>query len=233
MSVKTLMRSTFLAGLSTLMLACVSTEAKALAIELTTNGGFETGDYTGWQNFGTDGLTPPGTPGPSAQQTITSTNPSSGQFAANINNDLAFGNSLIKQANLAPGGQILPGQQVDIQFDARGSYADPGGVAFAEFFTELDGGGTSSDLILGGGPLAINADPDVWTTFNFTVFAGPDTSGGVTLQLGATTGPAGGTNMFYDNVSVSVDRLQSIIPEPTSLILMSLAGLGVVLRRRR
>ncbi|TWT47498.1 PEP-CTERM sorting domain-containing protein [Botrimarina hoheduenensis] len=229
-----LLRSTFLAGLSVAVAACFCSDANALAIELTTNGGFETGDYTGWQNFGTSGSpTAPGIPGPSDQQTITSVNPSGGTFAGSIDNNLPFGNSLIKQANLAPGGQISPGQQIDIQFDARGTYAAPGGVAFAEFFTELAGGGTSSAGILGGAPLGINPDPNVWTTFNFTVFAGPDTSGGVTLQLGATTGPAGGTVMFYDNVSVSVDSLNNVVPEPTSAALIGLAGLGLAVRRRR
>jgi hypothetical protein len=109
----------------------------------------------------------------------------------------------------------------------------PGGVAFAEFFTELEGGGTSSAQLLGGAPLAINADPEVWTTFNFTVFAGPDVSGGITLQLGATTGPAGGTSMFYDNVSVSVFSLNNVVPEPTTLMLAAAGALGVVAIRRR
>lgn len=217
-------------GLCVLMGASIA----SAQIELTTNGDFETGDYTGWQNFGTSGNpTGPGVPGPSDQQTVTSVNPSSGDFAASIDNNLGFGNSLIKQANLAPGGAITPGQSIDIQFDARGTYAVPGGVAFAEFFTELDGGGTSSAGILGGGPLGINADPDVWTTFNYTVLAGPDTSGGVTLQLGATTGPAGGTVMFYDNVSVTVQSLNPVVPEPTSAALIGLTGLGLAFRRRR
>lgn len=201
--------------------------ASAAAIELTTNGGFETGDYTGWQNFGTSGNpTPPGVPGPSDQQTITNINPSEGMFAASIANNLPFGNSLIKQANIGI-GQVSPGQEIFIQFDARGTYAVPGGVAFAEFFSEVDGGGTSKAEILGGVPLGINPDPNVWTTFNFTTTAGLDVSGGVTLQLGATTGPAGGTNMFYDNASVS------IVPEPGSLAALAVGGIGVIARRRR
>lgn len=226
--------SVFTGAIVALSLCLNNAASAALAIELTTNGDFETGDFSGWEQFGTSGSpTPFGVAGPSDQQTITTLNPNGGTFAASIDNSLPFGNSLIRQANLAPGGQITPGQLVEIQFDARGSFAVPGGVAFAEFFTELDGGGTSSSLILGSGPLAINPDPEVWTTFNFTTAAGFDTAGGVTLQLGATTGPAGGTSIFYDNVSVSVASLVPLVPEPSSAVLLSLAGCGVLFRRRR
>lgn len=189
------------------------------AIELTINGGFETGDFTGWTQFPTG----------AGQQTVDGVNPSSGTFAGKINNDVDFSNSLMKQANLAA-GLLTPGQTVTVSFDARGSYAVPGGVAFAELFSELDGGGTSKAEILSGAPLAINGDPNVWTTFNFVRTLGPDVSGGVTLQLGATNGPGNPTTMWYDNVSVSVD---SLTPEPTSVTLLSLAGLALIGRRRK
>ncbi len=200
-------------------LVAVGLSLNASAVDLAINGDFETGDFTGWEQFPT---------GP-GQQTVTNVNPSSGTFAGSISNDVNFSNSLIKQANLAA-GQLTAGQAVSIQFDARGSYAVPGGVAFAEFFTELSGGGTSSAEILGGAPLAINPDPNVWTTFNFATVVGPDSSGGITLQLGATNGPGNPTNMWYDNVSITVD---SVIPEPTSFALLSVAGLALVSRRRK
>ncbi len=132
---------------------------------------------------------------------------------------------MFKQANIGV-GIVNPGDPIKIKFDARGSYATPGGVAFAEFFSELSGGGTSSAAILGGAPLAINPDPNVWTSFEFDVFAGPNVSGSVTLQLGATNGPGAPTQMFYDNVSVA------IVPEPVSLSVLGLAGMGLMRRRR-
>ncbi len=193
----------------------------AAQVELTINGGFETGDFTGWTQF------PTGV----GQQTVTNVNPSSGTFAGAINNNVTLSNSLFKQANIGI-GIVQPNQLVTISFDARGSYAVPGGVAFAEFFSELSGGGTSSAVILGGAPLAINADPNVWKTFNFTATTGVDVSGGVTLQLGATNGPGQPTTMFYDNVSVSVP---GVVPEPSSVALIgaSLIGLVGLARTRR
>ena len=214
-----LLRLTSVAALGFAFLLCVTTQGMA-AVELTTNGDFETGDLTGWTQFPT---------GP-GQQSATTSNPSAGTYAGEINNDVAFSNSLFKQANLAP-GQIAPNTIVSIEFDARGSYAIPGGVAFAEFFTELSGGGTSSGTILGGAPLLINPDPNVWTTFNFTYdVAGFDTSGGVTLQLGATNGPGAPTVMYYDNVSVTVP---SLVPEPGTFALAGLALAGFVGLGRR
>ncbi|MEM6330107.1 MAG: PEP-CTERM sorting domain-containing protein [Planctomycetota bacterium] len=225
-----LTRTPLLASLCVAALACGTPNAHA-QIELITNGGFETGDFTGFQQFGSSGMpTMTGVPGPSDQQAVVNTNPSSGMFAAEIVNDVAFSNSLIKANNLAE-GQLTVGQTVEISFDARGQYAVPGGVAFAEVITEIAGGGGSSGTILGGAPLAISSDPAEWTTFNFTyVIPNVDISGGLSLQLGATTGPGVSTIMYYDNVSVMVS---SLVPEPTSAALLSLAGIGVVLRRRR
>jgi PEP-CTERM motif len=187
------------------------------AVELTTNGNFETGTFVGWTQFPTG----------SGQQSITSVNPASGLFAAEINNDAVASNSLIKQANIGI-GVVTTGQLVTISFDARGSYAVPGGVAFAEFFSEKAGGGVSSSVILGGGPLAIDTNPAVWKHFVFTTTTGNDVSGGVTLQLGAVNGAGGaGTHMFFDNVSVSV------VPEPATFAVLGLGAIALIRRKRK
>ena len=57
-------------GLSLLVLVGLSLNAPA--VELAVNGGFETGDFTGWTQFPT---------GP-GQQTIDNVNPSSGTYSA-------------------------------------------------------------------------------------------------------------------------------------------------------
>lgn len=200
--------------------ALVLCSAAVQSAELAQNPGFETGDFTGWVQFPGGGV-----------QTITSVNPSEGSFAANLNADSPNGvpiDNVIKNANLGI-GQVNPGDEINISFDARGTTA-AGGVAFAEFFSELDGGGVSDAILLGGAPLALNGDPDVWTTFAYTVFAGPDVSGGVTLQLKAGCGAVVGcvSDVYFDNVSVAT----SVIPVPAALWLFG-SALGLLGWKRR
>lgn len=190
----------------------------ASAVDISQNGGFETGDFTGWEVFQNDG-----------SSTITTFNPSTGTFAANLNIEGgAAGNTLIKNSNVGV-GIVQPGTEITITFSARGTFAN-GGVAFAEFFSELEGGGTSSSEILGGGPLAVNADPEIWTTFSFTTTAGPDVSGGVTLQFVSACGAVAGciADLYIDDVSIEA------VPVPAAVWLFgsALAALGFGTRRR-
>lgn len=198
-------------GICTLALAATASSALA-GLELTTNGGFEAGDTSGWQWF------------PSSSSTFNLTNDAnSGIFAAEIFNNAIASGAVAKQANLGI-GIVNPGDVVNISFAAKGSGA-LGGVAFAEFFSEIDGGGVSSSQILGGGPLALT---DTYQTFNFSVFAGPDVSGGITLQFAAVTGADTGSVMvlFIDDVSVSV------VPAPSAMALLGFGGLLAGRRRR-
>ena len=185
------------------------------AVNVAVNGGFETGDFTGWTQF------------PSGIQIVGAFSPTEGNFAVNIDNSgNGAANSIIKQSNLLA-GSINPGDAISVSFDMRGTTA-VGGIVFAEFFSEIDGGGISKSEILGG-PLFADADPNIWTSFSFNTTAGPDVSGGITLQLGAVTGAAEGSvaNVFYDNVKIDV------VPEPASLGLFALSGLLFGARRRR
>jgi len=161
------------------------------------NGGFETGDFTGWEQFAGGGV-----------QVITDVNPSSGTFAANLNIPvIGAGGSgvdnLIKNANLEA-GNLTPGASVTVSFDMRGSLSGAGGVVFAELFSELAGGGTSKAEILGGGPLA---PADAWTPYSFDTTLGPDVAGGVTLQLKVGCGPVEGcgADVYFDNVSIVIN----------------------------
>ena len=162
---------------------------------MTINGDFETGDTCGWEFFPNDGT---------FAATMAQANGGlwSGNLVASVPADggpTSF--PVIKQANIGI-GTVQPNSTATISFDLFGSVSGAGGVFFAEFFSELTGGGTSSTVILGGGPLFPDA---TWTTYTFTTPTGNDVSGGVTLQLKADCGanPGCTVDSYIDNVSVT------------------------------
>jgi hypothetical protein len=214
-----------------LALCAGAAQAAMGPVELTTNGNFETGTLAGWTTFAggvqsavSPGVAPPNSPNPTGVSNFAGYLSASGSAAATV----------IKQANLnlpAP-NQVVPGETVRVEFDAKGSFAD-GSVFFAEFFSELGTGGTSKSVFLGGGPLF----PRVWTHYSFDTILGPDVSGGVTLQLKIANGAFDNAfaELWVDNASVSVMRDMPPIPEPSTyaLMLAGLAGVGLLAKRRR
>ncbi len=188
------------------------------AVELVENGGFETGDFTGWQQFPNGGT-----------QMVSSDNPASGMWSANLDASTPDGaaiDNLLKSANRGV-GVVMPNQPITVSFDLRGTVG-PGGVAFVELFSEFAGGGATGE-ILGGGPLFPAADPNEWTTYTFNTTTGADVSGGVTLQLKSSCGAVMGcvSDLYFDNASMQ------IVPEPSSLLLVgsALSLLGCLRRR--
>ncbi len=81
---------------ATALLLC---SGAASAVELAINGGFETGDFTGWEQFPNGG-----------SQAISTDNPSSGTYSANLTSDIPA-NSLIKNANIGI-GVVNPGDTI-------------------------------------------------------------------------------------------------------------------------
>lgn len=206
-----------IASLFTAACVAVAMTSTASAQELTTNGGFETGDTSGWADF--TGL-------PSTFTAVTDGTAFEGNTFGRIDNNALASGQVVKQANIGV-GQVNPGDILDVSFAARGTFVD-GGVAIAEFFSEIDPSGTSKSEILGGGPFFFSTEDD-WQVFNFQVTAGTDVSGGVTLQFVAATGGAGTSEAILDIDAASV----VLIPEPASLALLASGGLVALVRRRK
>jgi hypothetical protein len=163
--------------------------------EMTINGDFEAGDTSGWEFFPNDGT---------FAATMAQSN--GGAWSGNLVASVPGGGGppsfpVIKQANIGI-GTVQPNSTATISFDLFGSVSGAGGVFFAEFFSELSGGGTSSSVILGGGPLFPTG---TWTNYTFNTPTGNDVSGGVTLQLKADCGanPGCTVDAYIDNVSVT------------------------------
>ncbi len=168
------------------LLMATTASAQSLAV----NGGFETGDTSGWESF------------PSINSTFEVTgDANTGSFGARIFNGAETSGAVIKQANRGE-GVVMTGQTITVSFAAKGM-AGIGGVAFAEFFTEIAGGGVSSSRILGGGPLPLTS---TYQPFSFDVLIGAvDVSGGITVQFAAVTGADVGSEMtlFLDDVVIT------------------------------
>jgi|GEM_PF-1030790 len=184
--------------LSLLTVACCATLMATQSgysqtlVELTSNGDFETGDTSGWIDFPTGGSSFGAVGTPAADVFA-------GGFSGMIENTAEASNAFTRQANIGI-GIVQPSTEVNISFWAKGS-GEGGGVQFAEFFSESDGGVSSAE-ILGGAPLFLT---DTYQFFEFTVTTGNDVTNGVTLQMGATTGANIGSaaTFFFDDVSVT------------------------------
>jgi hypothetical protein len=198
--------------------------AQAIVQDVAVNGGFETGDFTGWTQFPQTGTQTVVTPGNASTYAANLNVPVRSQTDPGVDN-------LIKNANLAA-GLLTPGATVTVTWDMKGSLAGAGGVVFVELFSELSGGGTSKAEIYTGGPIFPTAD---WQSFVWNTTLGPDVTGGVTLQLKTACGPVEGCGVdaYFDNITITTDV--SAIPVPAAVWLFGsgLVGLVGVARRKK
>lgn len=186
----------------------------AVPVELVTNGGFETGDLTGW---GTAGL---------GNAAVSGTNPSSGSFSVNLFSD-SPNPDLLQQFGVGT-GTLSPGQSVTLSFDYRGT-AGAGAVFFGAVITQASG-----ELSLNG-PLFPDADPDIWQSFSATFNVGADTSAGVVVEMQAICGAVLGcvADYYVDNISLVTDVAAVPVPAAVWLFGSGLLGLVGVARRKK
>ena len=193
--------------------------AQAAYMDIAVNGGFEAGNFTGWAQYPSGGTT----------QSITTINPSTGTYAANVNIPVGAGavNNVLKQERLLDGtGLLSEGDVISYSFDVRGSAAD-GGVLFLENFCE------TADPLCGNDLTVINATTS-WQTFtgDFTLGAGVTA---YTLQFAAVCGgsPSCTADYYFDNVSIMADVNAVPIPAAVWLFGSGLLGLIGVARRKK
>ena len=155
---------------------------------------FETGDFTGWQQFINSGV-----------QTISMDTPTNGgSFSAALSANTApglGGTTEIKQANIGS-GTLNVGDVISVSYDVKGTFG-PGGQLNVLAFTEFGGGG--GDL---SDQQVINIGVDDWTNFSYDVtLSGGDASGGFSLAFNPVCGAVADcvADVFIDNVSIVIN----------------------------
>ncbi|HEY4619113.1 MAG TPA: carbohydrate binding domain-containing protein, partial [Flavobacterium sp.] len=154
------------------------------------NGGFETGDFSGWAVYKNGG----------AIDAIT-TEPSSGTYSAKLFASAATGlNPTLKQERKAA-GTLAVGDKVKITFDYKGALTGESGMYSIQSFVEAAEGVNQV--------VNITVNPTAsWQTYTttYTVAAG-DISGGITLEFVAVCGgvPGCSSTLYIDNVSIIIN----------------------------
>ena len=173
-----------------LVVALAGSANVVFADNLLVNGGFETGDLTGWLVYGqsanSDVTVEPGN-GPSVP----------GTYNAFMNNTAEAMGLTLKQSTEV--GSAIGGI-VEYSFDLKLDQADVGGVLFVEIFAEEEGVGIVGSSGLMGPYWA-------WEWTNYTgAFVAPETTNFLTIQIMANTGAAIGTNCIAHVDNVVLDQ---------------------------
>lgn len=158
--------------------------------EIAVNGGFETGDFSGWAVYKNGG----------AIDAIT-TEPSSGTYSAKLFASAATGlNPTLKQERKGA-GTLAVGDKVKITFDYKGALTGESGMYSIQSFVEAANGVNQV--------VNITVNPTAsWQTYTttYTVAAG-DISGGITLEFVAICGgvPGCSSTLYIDNASIIIN----------------------------
>jgi hypothetical protein len=220
------MKTIFSKSAITLALLACTGAAQAAVQDVSVNGGFETGDFTGWVQYPGGGI-----------QTIVTEPSAFGGGTYSMYSGVPVRevgapavDNVVKNANLGA-GFLTPFSAITVSFDMKSELTGAGGVVFAELFSELTGGGVSDAQLLSGAPLSSNG---LWNHYEFNTFLGSDVSGGVTLQLKTSCGPVVGCGVdaWFDNIQMVTESSAVPVPAAAWLFGSALLGLTGVARRK-
>jgi hypothetical protein len=157
--------------------------------EIAVNGGFETGDLSGWAVYRNGGTI-------IADNTQSKTGTWSGKIIATPDGK----NPTLKQERIAA-GKIAVGDKVKITFDYKGALTGESGTYSIQSFVE---GANGVNQVVN---ISVNPTSS-WQTFTTTYTVGSgDISGGITLEFVAICGgvPGCSSTLSLDNVSVIIN----------------------------
>lgn len=195
-----------------LFMALLSCSARGTII----NGGFETGDWTGWEPpdwevIGTEGIE------------VTSSVQNNGQYSRLIFHDGQANryNDFYQNIDIS-GGYTHLSFWVNVDLNPNGDY-NPGSWAGVDIRTH-NHGDVVANLVTFGGTTPGHYGTDGWEGYEFELGEYTDLEQ-VTLTFWLETG----NNLSLANQRIYVDDV-ALVPEPVTVLLLGLGGLGALRR---
>ena len=159
--------------------------------DISSNGGFETGDLEGWTLYDNGG-----------SATLDNTEAQTGDWCVKLFASAPSGlNPTLKQERKAA-GSIVVGDKVQVTFSYKGSLTGESGTVSIQSFVEATNGASQIETF--------NVTPtNTWQTFTTTytvtgALQGGDVSGGITMEFVAICGGVSGcsSTLYLDDISL-------------------------------